>query len=185
MHKVLKCSYTQHSWAATIMYVTHWALILIISHSLFETLPAKNTEFREAWKVHNDALLLYACVHGSVESVATIMQLNSSAQIRRYNLLSPKDMYTSPPRGDTACHNLICEHSLREKLLVQTMYVCFCFYEQFVKVFFVRDNFALYRSTSSVAMCICTAIYVRSVALLLFAVPEVQGMFLPQCFCYI
>ena len=52
--------------------------------SLFETLPAKNTEFREAWKVHNDALLLYACVHGGVESVAAIMALNSSAQIRRF-----------------------------------------------------------------------------------------------------
>ena len=52
--------------------------------SLFETLPAKNTEFLEAWKVHNDALLLYACVHGGVESVAAIIALNSSAQIRRF-----------------------------------------------------------------------------------------------------
>jgi ankyrin repeat protein len=50
---------------------------------LFGALPAKQTEFREAWKVYNDALLLYACVHGDVETVAAIMQLNSSAQTQR------------------------------------------------------------------------------------------------------
>ena len=44
----------------------------------------KKTEFLEAWKVHNDALLLYACVHGNVETVAAIMNLNSSALIRRF-----------------------------------------------------------------------------------------------------
>ena len=54
-----------------------------IFDSIFKTLPTKNTEFREAWKKFNDALLLYSCYHGNVETVNAIMNLNSSAHIRR------------------------------------------------------------------------------------------------------
>ena len=58
-------------------------MIHFLTDRLLETLPVKKTEFLEAWKVHNDALLLYACVHGNVEIVAAIMNLNSSAQFSR------------------------------------------------------------------------------------------------------
>ena len=59
-------------------------MIHFLTDRLFETLPVKKIEFLEAWKVHNDALLLYACVHGNVETVAAIMNLNSSALIHSF-----------------------------------------------------------------------------------------------------
>ena len=62
-------------------------MIHFLTDRLFETLPVKKTEFLEALKVYNDALLLYACVHDNVETVAAIMNLNSSAQIHRLVLV--------------------------------------------------------------------------------------------------
>ena len=57
-----------------------------LPYSVFEALPAKQTEWREKWKVYNDALLLYACVNGNVESVKAIMQLGSATHICRYTV---------------------------------------------------------------------------------------------------
>ena len=64
-------------------YIHVYTYYVSIFDSIFKTLPTKNTEFREAWKKFNDALLLYSCYHGNVETVNAIMNLNSSAHIRR------------------------------------------------------------------------------------------------------
>lgn len=76
-------NYNSTSWTPLITWLCVFCFGINL-YRLIELLPAKQNQWREAWKVYNDSLLLYACVNGNVETVKAIMQLGSPAQICRY-----------------------------------------------------------------------------------------------------
>lgn len=87
---------------------------------IFEALPSKNIDFRNKWKVHNDALLLYACVQGSCETVSAIMQLNSSAQICSPKKRTPLSCASEAGNDDVVRFLLSCRVTSSDGNVVPT-----------------------------------------------------------------